>query len=401
MKETKTRLLHIHGATIITPKDQIENGVVLIEDGLIQAIGTAKELPPPPGAGVMDVTGLTLVPGFIDLQCNGAFGCDFTSDPESIWDVAAQLPRFGVTAFLPTLVSSPLETIAAARAVLSRGSPNPKAGAIPMGLHLEGPFLNPQKKGAHNPHYLRPADTTVVRDWSPENGVCLVTLAPELPGALGVVRRLVSQGVVTSAGHSMATYEQALLAFEAGILCGTHLFNAMAPLGHRQPGLVGALLSDARPSVSLILDGIHVHPALIRLVWAVKGAGGLILVSDSTAASGMPPGKYRLGDQEMLVTECGARLPDGTLAGSVLPMAEAIRNLLTFTGCPLAEALPTVTKTPAALLGLSHQRGSLAPGMCADLVLLTPDLEIAHTLVAGEVVFSKPHFPKVEFSSSG
>ncbi|MGD2159032.1 MAG: N-acetylglucosamine-6-phosphate deacetylase [Anaerolineales bacterium] len=401
MKETKTKPLCILSATIITAKDQIENGVVLIEDGLIQAIGTVEELLPIPDAVVMEAAGLTLVPGFIDLQCNGVFGCDFTSDPESIWDAAAQLPRFGVTSFLPTLVSCPLETIVAARAVLAGGNSNPKPGAIPLGLHLEGPFLNPQKKGAHNPYYLRPADTTVVRNWSPENGVRMVTLAPELPGALGVVRRLVSQGVVTSSGHSLATYEQALLAFEAGVLCGTHLFNAMAPLGHRQPGLVGALLSDARPSVSLILDGIHIHPALIRLVWAVKGAGRLILVSDSTAASGMPPGKYRLGDQEMLVTERGVQLSDGTLAGSVLPMAGAIRNLLAFTGCPLAEALPTVTKTPAALLGLSHQRGSLAPGMRADLVLLTPDLEIAYTLVAGEVIFSNPHFPKVEFSSSG
>jgi N-acetylglucosamine-6-phosphate deacetylase len=194
--------------------------------------------------------------------------------------------------------------------------------------------------------------------------------------------------VVVSAGHSTATVAQAQAGFEAGIRYGTHLFNAMPPLHHRDPGLVGALLADQRATVGLIVDGEHVHSELVRLVWQMVGNGRLNLVTDAMAALGMPPGRYALSDHEVIVDETTARLPSGTLAGSLLTMNTAVRNLITFTGCTLAEALPTVTSTPANLLGLPH-KGRIAPTCDADLVLLTPELQVHTTFVGGRIIYQK------------
>lgn len=377
--------LIIHDATILTPEQEIAHGAVYIEHDRIAWVGPAVDAPPAKGAARIDAAGGWLVPGFIDLQLNGAFGADFTADPTSIWRVADRLPRYGVTGFLPTLVTSPLEQIAVARQIVVSGPPAGFRGAAVLGLHIEGPFLNPHKKGAHNPAYLRPPDPMLVADWSPATGVRFVTLAPELPAGLETIRRLTAQGVVVSAGHSLATYAQAEEAFAAGLRYGTHLFNAMPPLLHREPGLVGALLAAADRVVGLIADGIHVHPGLIRIVWAAKGPAGLSLVSDAMAALGMAPGRYRLNDLEVIVSEKEARLADGTLAGSVLSLDQAVRNLIAFTGCSLAEALATVTTTPADLLGIGHERGRIRPGLIADLVLLDADLRVAATIVRGEL----------------
>jgi N-acetylglucosamine-6-phosphate deacetylase len=347
-----------------------------------------EQLLPPPGAQIIDADGMILSPGFIDVQLNGAFGHGFTADPASIWPAAALLPRYGVTAFLPTLVTSPLETVAAAQAVLTPGPPTEFSGATPLGLHVESSFLNPMKKGAHNQAYLRYPDLAAVADWSPKEGVRLVTMAPELPGALEVISVLMERGVVVSAGHSNATFAEAQAGIEAGIRYGTHLFNAMPGLHHREPGLIGALLADSRVTLGLIPDGIHVHPAVVNLAWQALGSARLNLVTDATASLGMPAGRYRFGPQEVFVDEASARLADGTLAGSILSLDAALRNLMSFAGCSLEEALPTITSTPAELLGLSDQKGRLEPGLSADLVLLTRDLKVAMTIVDGKAVYT-------------
>ena len=262
-------------------------------------------------------------------------------------------------------------------------------GSTPLGLHCEGPFLNPKKKGAHNPLHLRQPAVADVAAWSPAQQVRLVTLAPELPGALDVVRALVGRGVVVSAGHSMATYAEAQAGFEAGISYGTHLFNAMPTLEHREPGLPGALLTTPDLVVGIIPDGVHTHPAVVALAWACTGPNRLNVVTDAMAALGMPPGVYGLADQAVTVTEREARLPSGTLAGSVLAMDAALRQLIHFTGCSLPDALCTMTLTPARLLGLEHERGQIIPGAVADLVFLTPELEVVKTIVNGEVLFGQ------------
>lgn len=376
----------ITNATILTPHERIEKSDVLIEEGKIAAVGAAAARPQE--AETLDARGLLLAPGFIDLQINGGFGCDFTRAPHTMWEVAAKLPRYGVTSFLPTIITSPPQTIASAQEVVT-SPPADHVGAAPLGLHVEGPFLNPQKKGAHNEAYLQTPDEKLAAGWSPQSGVRLVTLAPELPGALDLVRRLRDRGVVVSAGHSMATYEEAQAGFEAGVAYGTHLFNAMPRLHHRQPGLAGAILHHERVRAGLIADGVHVHAALVQLAWKALGPGRLTLVSDAMAALGMPPGDYVLGDLAVTVDERRATLSDGTLAGSILTMDAALRHLLHFTACSLTEALQTMTSTPAHLLGLGAQKGRIAAGFDADLVLMMPDLEIVATFAAGKRVYER------------
>lgn len=342
----------------------------------------------PEATPVIDGTGLILGPGLIDLQVNGGFGDDFTAAPETIWNVAAQLPRFGVTRFLPTIISSPPETVAVAQAVIQAGPPKGFRGALPLGLHLEGPFFNPEKRGAHNPNHLRQPDPALIETWSPAEGVRLVTLAPELTGAVTLIETLVARNVVVSAGHSQATFDEAQAGFAAGIRYGTHLFNAMPPLHHRKPGLAAALLSDKRLTIGLIADGIHVHPAMVKLAWQLAGSR-LNLVTDAMTALGMPPGAYVLGDQTVQVTETDARLADGTLAGSVLSLDQALRNLMTFAGVNLAQVLPLVTERPASLLGQADTLGRVAQGAQADLVLLDPAHQVVLTMVAGQIVYHR------------
>jgi N-acetylglucosamine-6-phosphate deacetylase len=379
--------LYIFNACLAAPTNSIADGAILVRDGRIAALGASAEISPPPGVRQIDAQGLCLAPGFLDLQLNGGFGNDFTADPGSIWQVGERLPQYGVTGFLPTIITAPLEVYAAAQAVLRNGPPPGYRGAQPLGLHFEGPFLNPEKKGAHNPAYLRPPNPGEAAGWSAETGVHLVTLAPELPGALELTRLLRARGVVVSAGHSNADFEQAQAAFQAGITCGTHLFNAMPPLGHRSPGLAGALMAESGVAVGVIADGLHIHPSIVKLAWKAKGPQGLILVTDAMAALGMPPGSYPLGDETVQVDGRSARLPDGTLAGSLLTMDAALRNLAAFAGCSLVEALPCLTSTPARLLGLGT-KGQLAVGYDADFVLLTPDGQVLMTIVGGKVLYT-------------
>ncbi|MEO8287877.1 MAG: N-acetylglucosamine-6-phosphate deacetylase [Chloroflexota bacterium] len=385
-----SNFLYIRPRAIVREGRTIEGEIVLVEGDRIVAVGPDAEIEKPEGCKEIIADDMLLVPGFIDLQINGGFGSDFTAAPDSVWEVAAQLPRYGVTAFLPTIITSPAETMEAAREVMQIGPPADFRGAIPLGLHLEGPFLSPEKRGAHNPAYLRLPTPEAVAGWSPETGVLLVTLAPELPGALATIGALVERGVVVSAGHSMATADEAEAGFAGGISYGTHLFNAMPPLDHRAPGLAGALLASNDVTVGLIADGIHLHPDVVALSWKAKGAARFSLVTDAMAALGMPPGQYRLGDWDVTVDGAAARLPDGRLAGSLLSLDQAVLNLVGFTGCEPAEALLTVTAVPAALLGIEEQRGHIAPGLQADLVLLTPELEVVTTIVGGQIVYSAP-----------
>ena len=380
-------MLYIKNTTLYSPCERLDNATVLVDGGRIIAVGYAAAVACPPGAQVLDADGLLLTPGFIDMQFNGGFGDDFTADPTTIWQVAAGLPRWGVTAFLPTVITSPLERIAQAQQVVL-SEPAGFRGATPLGLHVEGPFLNPQKKGAHNPAYLQLPALEAVAGWSPQTGVRLVTLAPELPGALPVIEALAARGVLVSAGHSTATFDEATMAFDAGARYGTHLFNAMPTMHHREPGLPGALLTDPRPVVGFIADGVHTHPSVISLVWQALGPERLNLVTDAMAALGMGPGSHLLGDFEVTVDATSARLADGTLAGSILSLDQALRNLIRLTGCTLADALATVTTTPARSLGLDHERGRIAPGYVADLVLLSPELEVRGTVVRGELVYT-------------
>lgn len=299
---------------------------------------------------------MVTVPGLVDLQVNGAAGIDLTAEPHRLWEVAAALPAYGVVAFAPTVITSDPEARATALATLAAGPPRGWSGAEPLGLHLEGPMIAPARKGAHPEHWLRPPSLDLVDGWSREAGVAMATIAPELPGALEVIARLVAEGVVVSVGHTEATAAQVADAVSAGARMVTHLGNAMPPLLPREPGPVGAALGGAGLVADLvaglIVDGHHLDPLFVRTAWRALGPSRFVSVTDTTAGLGLPDGPARLGDQDVVVADGTVRLADGTLAGSAASLPGCLRLLVAQTGCSVADAVATASSTPLALLGL-------------------------------------------------
>jgi len=367
--------------------DDLGVRLVTIDDGRITAIGD-------PGDSVQGALGgpeAWIVPGLVDIQLNGAFGVDFSDPTADLGRAAAALPSTGVTAFMPTVVSSPPEVYAPCLRNLA--SPVPPDAARVLGVHFEGPFLAPARRGAHDASALRPPDLGELRSWLDAGDVRIVTLAPELPGAHALIRELVARGVVAAIGHSDATWQEADDAVEAGARLGTHLFNAMSALHHREPGIVGRLLAPG-VTVSVIVDGVHLAPETIRLVAMVKAPDELIFVTDGLAALGDPPGTYRLGAGEVVSDGTVARRADGTLSGSVVPMARAVGRLVA-TGLDPAVAVRAASTTPARLLGLEAELGRLEVGRVADLVLLDPDWHPDLTMVQGRIGHSKTAMERV------
>lgn len=355
-------------------------GAVVVRSGRIADVvrGPAPDLPAPVcEAGLVS-------PGFIDLQVNGGFGVEVGDGAQAIRHLAVRLPATGVTAFLPTLVSSSPEVYPrACRAFLdARGAP----GALPLGLHLEGPFISPRRAGAHRRDALLHPPSDLFDPFLEHEVLRLVTLAPELEGGLDRVRRLAASGVVVSLGHTDASYEELVQAIDAGATMVTHLYDAMSPFHHRAPGAVGAALLDERVVAGLIADGVHSHRASVRLAVRAKGADRIALVTDAIAGAGMGPGVYGLDGREVVVDETAARLRDGTLAGSVLTLDQAVRNVVGWTGSGVAEACHMASEVPARLLGLPA-KGRLAAGFDADLVLLDDALRVAATFVEGRCVY--------------
>ena len=338
-----------------------------------------------PGDREIDVAGLVAPPGLIDIQINGAYGFDFTSDPTSIWRIGAKLPEQGVTAFLPTIITSPREAIDAARVALA-ARPVDYHGAEPLGLHLEGPMLSPQRPGVHDPELMRLPTLDLARGWTPGGGVAMVTLAPELTGSQEVIHALTDAGVVVSAGHSAATLREAEAGFDWGVTAVTHLFNAMEPFDHRAPGLIGAVVRHKSAIAGMIADGLHSDPAVVLAAWKWLGPARLLLVTDAMAATGLGDGEYRLGHAAVTVKQGKVTDSTGRLAGSTLTLDRAVRNLMGFAGCSAAEAVAAASTVPAGLLGRGD-RGRLAVGARADLVLFDEAMEVVATMVGGQFVY--------------
>ena len=374
----------VRGGRVLSDGDLREADVV-VADGRITAI--APDAPAGSGVETIDATGAVVAPGFVDLQLNGGFGLDLTSEPGAIDDLAREITRHGVTAFLPTIVSSDAaarrRALDVMRLVSARGATPGAARAL--GLHLEGPMLCHDRRGAHDPAVLGPVGREELVTWRAPD-VALVTLAPELPGALETIRALRSQGVVVSIGHTDATPDDVRAAIDAGATYVTHLFNAMRPFSHRDPGTVGAVLTDTTLVAGLICDGVHVDPLAVRLAWQVLGPDRIDLVTDAVAALGRPPGRHRLGRATVVVDEQAVRTTSGVLAGSKLSMDEAVRNLRAYTGCTTAEAVGAATSTPARVLGRGDV-GRLAVGGPADLVVLDPDLGVRTPIAGGAVAW--------------
>jgi N-acetylglucosamine-6-phosphate deacetylase len=359
--------------------DLLLTGGAVLRDGgwelgdLVCRDGRVVEGAAGPDAEVVDASGFLVAPGLIDLQCNGGVGVDVTTEPGRLWELAAALPRWGVTAWLPTVVTAAEGAIDAALAALAAGPPAGFEGAVPLGLHLEGPFLAAAARGAHPEALLRAPTLDAVAGWSRDSGVALVTLAPEVPGALEVIAALADRGVVVSLGHSGATVEEAESGIAAGATWVTHLFNGMVPFHHRRPGLPGVALTDDRVHVGLICDGVHVDRTAVALAQRALGAR-LTVVTDAVRALGLAA---PTGD--------GVRLADGTLAGCDVGLDEAVRNLVAFSSCTTAEAVGAASAAPAAVLR-DGERGALRPGARADVALLTDDLHLVSTYVGGRLV---------------
>lgn len=368
----------------------IPDALLVVAGDRIRYAGPEIFAPDLSGIKVMDGGGQWLAPGYIDLQLNGGFGYDFTANPGAILEVAQRLPQTGVVAFLPTFITSPidayplmLEAVSAAQATQFQ---NRHSGARVLGAHVEGPFLSPQKKGAHNQDLFRQANLEALSSLQPIEVVRLLTLAPEMPGGLDAIRWLVARGIIVSIGHSAADETEILAAISAGASYATHLYNAMGSMSHRDPGSVGTLLTEDNIICGLIVDGIHVHPRMVKLAYRSLGAMRLTLVTDAMAAMGMPPGEYGIGDQRVIVADATARLADGTLAGSILRLDEAVRNMVAYSGCPPAEAVRMASTTPAELLQMDRETGHLRPGYRADLILLDEGLNILETYIGGRRV---------------
>lgn len=336
----------------------------------------------------VDVKGLILAPGYIDLQINGAFGIDFSGQADQVQRVAALLPQYGVTSFLPTLVSLSQEQYPQLLPHLQprKGGAH---GAHILGSHLEGPFFHPSKCGAHNPHFISIPLDSLENVYGNLEGVKIVTLAPELPGAASAIQYLKSKHIVVSAGHTNATFEEAKTAFRQGITMATHLFNAMPPLHHRNPGIVGAVFSDDSIYYSIIADGFHLHPATIELAWKTQPKG-LFLVTDAIQALGLPEGAYHLGAMEVDVQKnCAWIAGTQTLAGSVLSMDAAVQFFKLSAHCSIVDAIEAATLKPAKIIGIEDVKGNLNEGADADFILLDDELNVRATYVLGQLAWQK------------
>jgi N-acetylglucosamine-6-phosphate deacetylase len=360
----------------------LDHPVVVIEDGRIASIAPRTGSEIPAQASVIDYPGATLAPAFLDVHIHGAAGHDaMEATSEALGAMSRFLAARGTGSFLAATVTAPLDATLRALSGLAKLAARPPAQAQArlLGIHLEGPFLSHARRGAHPPEYLHAPDLALFDRLfeAAEGNIRLMTLAPELPGAVELTAHATARGVRVSLGHSDATAAQTRAAIAAGAVTATHTFNAMRPLDHREPGILGVVLTCDALFAELISDGIHTAPELVKLWWRAKGPRRAILVTDAMSAMGMPDGEYQLGGLSVQVAN-GRATVNGVLAGSVLTLDRALANFIAFTGAPLDQALRLLTTNPAAMTGFTDQAGSLALGQPANLVAV----DTAGTLVA-------------------
>jgi N-acetylglucosamine-6-phosphate deacetylase len=362
-------------------------GFVVIEDGTVIQVGAGA---PPRPADVALPHGV-LAPGFVDLQVNGYYGVEFQQADEASWSaVARRLPETGTTAFLPTMITAPVAELAAGLRAAAAFVPALTDGARVLGVHVEGPFIATARRGAHNPAWITPPTPAAIAELLAAGAglVRLVTLAPELPGALAAIEQLSAAGVLVSVGHTDAVASQVAAAAAAGARKVTHLFNAQRPLGHREPGVVGQALTDERLTCGLIADLHHVTAPACKIAFAAAPSR-IVLVTDAAACAGMPPGEYLLGGEPITLPAGDGAPPvraDGTIAGSALRMDRAVANAVSL-GIALPEAVAAATRRPADLIG-RPDLGRLAPGAAADMVWLSPQLATRAAWIGGQLAYS-------------
>jgi N-acetylglucosamine-6-phosphate deacetylase len=376
----------IKNAKVFTPRGLA--AWLSIEGDQIVAVGRGHV--PTTSGPVIDAQGLNVLPGFIDIHIHGSAGTDvMDATPAALITMAEFLAQQGVTSFLPTTLTNPHPLIMQALENVKRLMGQEVTGAAILGAHLEGPYLNAEKCGAQNPQYIRRPTPAEIDDLLGVGVLRLVDVAPEFPENQALIAACAERGITVSVAHSAATYAQTLAAVEQGLSHSTHTFNAQTPLLHREPGIVGAVLSTPHIAAEVIADGIHVHPAVLNLLWRCKQPHHLILISDAVRPAGMPPGEYAFDERMVLLKDGAVRLPDGTLAGSVLTLDRALFNLMQATGESLAALWPTSSLNAARAIGVAAQRGSLEVGKSADVVVVDDTIQVHMTLVQGKVVYQR------------
>jgi N-acetylglucosamine-6-phosphate deacetylase len=372
-------------------KGLLDHPIVAIEDGRIAYLSTPANGDLPGNTQVLDFPGATLAPAFFDVHIHGAKGHDvMEATPAALDAVGSFLASRGTGSFLATTVTASLdETLRSlaglAKLIVQPGQTATGPQAQPIGIHLEGPFLSHTKRGVHPPAYLLEPDIALFDRFfeAAEGHIRLMTLAPELPGAVELAAHATARGVRISVGHSNATAEQTRAVLAAGAASATHTFNAMRPLDHREPGILGTVLTNDALFAELICDGVHTAPEMVKLWWRAKGPDRAILMTDAMSATGMPDGEYLLGGFAVQVAN-GRAMAGGVLAGSVLTLDRALTNFLEFTGAPLEQALRPLTVNPAAMTGLGEQVGGLAVGLPASLVAVDKAGKLVGSVIAGQ-----------------
>lgn len=362
------------------------HGDLLVRDESIDGVGCATG-----GTPEVDLEGALITPGFLDVHTHGGGGHDLHStDPDEIRAYARWVASSGTTAFLVGVVGVPNGLPEAQLRAAVEAIEQPGPGAEPVGIHMEGPYINPERRGAHDPAWLRiPNEAETERILELADGrLTLVTIAPELPGADRMIRRLVEAGVTVSIGHTDTTYEQARDAIPLGITHATHCYNAMRPLLHRAPGTLGAVIEAQGVQGELIGDGVHVHPAAMRALIGALGPERTVVVTDALSAAGLPDAEFTFAGQAAKVIDGVARLSDGTITGSVLTMEQALRNLVELVDVPLHQAVGMLSVNPARSAQVAARKGRLQAGYNADLLIFTPDLALQATICKGKLAWA-------------
>jgi N-acetylglucosamine-6-phosphate deacetylase len=385
----------IHAGRILTPDEELNDSIIVVEGSRIAAIGHRDEIRVPADAVDYVAAEMTVVPGFVDVHIHGAGGHDVMEGTARALDrIAATVARHGTTSLVATTVTAPIEETCHSLEGIARYIRNHeeakesqelgKLAAEFVGIHLEGPFISKARRGVHPPDSIaRPSVEVLQKFLDAADGlVKIVTIAPEIPGACELIEYAVAAKIVAAIGHTDADYDQTRAAIQAGARHAVHMFNAMRPFAHRDPGVVGAILTDPEVTAEIIADGVHVAGPTIQVLLGCKGFDTVLLVSDGIAATGMPDGNYRLGNFEVSVRDGVARNSEGKLAGSTLTLDRALRYLVAF-GVPLKDAVRMATVLPARRLGLAGKKGIIAVGADADLVALTPDLRVAGVMTRG------------------
>ncbi len=375
----------IYCRTLLTPGRRLTDHSIVVEGGIIKYLAPGREKPAD-GDVILDAGDRVVTPGMVDVHVHGALGYDTNDASEKANRAIARFnASHGVTSYCATPYSGTAENLTASIQAVTR-TPWPEDGARQIGLHVEGPFLSSKYRGAQPESVLRYASIAEIRHWMEAGQIRLITLAPERPGALEAVRFCVQNGIVPVVGHTAATYEQVIAAAEAGLSHATHTFNGMTGLHHRQPGAVGAVLTDDRIFAEIIADGIHLHPAVVKLVVQAKTPERTVLITDAIRAAGMSDGESELGGQRLTIKEGAPYTESGSLAGSMLTMDTAVRNVMAFTGQPFAEVLRMATATPATSIGMQNQIGTVQPGAFADIVFWDSDYKVCQTIIAGKTI---------------